>query len=222
MGTNGDDAGRVYCNICNRYLGAVSSTLKNHVNTQEHRQAYEDRLEEPNFASNSSGLLCNQSQMNKDYQRHLIPGVETLPILPTNYNSSNSTSQQLSSSGHSMHPVPSSNLMTFNTPDPLRTCNENNEHASSNKPISNFIAPYDLMNAVDQPRLNQNSRQGIQNMPQQNSWLDNAKTPTFSNHSSLINPSQNAQFIMNKNDYPIDSNIKTNHIRFPNLSNQFS
>lgn len=42
VGTNGIDAGRVYCSICDRYLGAVSSTLKNHVNTQEHRQAYED------------------------------------------------------------------------------------------------------------------------------------------------------------------------------------
>lgn len=42
VSTNGDDAGRVYCRICDRYLGAVSSTLKNHVNTQEHRQAYED------------------------------------------------------------------------------------------------------------------------------------------------------------------------------------
>ena len=42
VSTNGDDAGRVYCRICDRYLGAVSSTLKNHINTQEHRQAYED------------------------------------------------------------------------------------------------------------------------------------------------------------------------------------
>lgn len=44
--TNGDDAGRVYCKICDRYLGSVSSTLKNHVNTQEHRQAHEDSQQE--------------------------------------------------------------------------------------------------------------------------------------------------------------------------------
>ncbi|KAJ6218211.1 hypothetical protein RDWZM_009368 [Blomia tropicalis] len=53
VSTNGDDAGRVYCRICDRYLGAVSSTLKNHVNTQEHRQAYEDSHPDPMVNSNS-------------------------------------------------------------------------------------------------------------------------------------------------------------------------
>ena len=40
--TNGNDAGRIWCTTCQRHLGAVSSTLKNHVNTQEHKEASED------------------------------------------------------------------------------------------------------------------------------------------------------------------------------------
>lgn len=42
--TNGSDAGRIWCTTCQRHLGAVSSTLKNHVNTQEHKEASEDTV----------------------------------------------------------------------------------------------------------------------------------------------------------------------------------
>ena len=36
--TDGEQAGKVWCKMCERYLGAVSSTLKNHINTQEHKE----------------------------------------------------------------------------------------------------------------------------------------------------------------------------------------
>ena len=51
---NGDDAGRVFCKICERHLGAVSSTLKNHINTQEHKQAVEDSISGQNNVNNQS------------------------------------------------------------------------------------------------------------------------------------------------------------------------
>lgn len=60
---SGEDAGRVYCHICCRFLGAVSSTLKNHVNTQEHRQAYEDRQDASMAASSSSFSMFPQQTM---------------------------------------------------------------------------------------------------------------------------------------------------------------
>jgi len=57
---NGEDAGRVYCRICERHLGAVSSTLKNHVNTQEHKQALEDSI---------SGNFNESNNRNNAYHR---------------------------------------------------------------------------------------------------------------------------------------------------------
>ncbi|KAH9518250.1 hypothetical protein DERF_008841 [Dermatophagoides farinae] len=62
--TTGIDAGRVYCRICDRYLGAVSSTLKNHVNTQEHRQAFEDSHQQQQYgttlATTTDGIATPQ------------------------------------------------------------------------------------------------------------------------------------------------------------------
>lgn len=53
VSVNGDDAGRVYCRVCERHLGAVSSTLKNHINTQEHKQAVEDSISGQNININN-------------------------------------------------------------------------------------------------------------------------------------------------------------------------
>jgi hypothetical protein len=62
---NGEDAGRVYCKVCERHLGAVSSTLKNHVNTQEHKQALEDSINgnsnENNKINGFNKIACNKS-----------------------------------------------------------------------------------------------------------------------------------------------------------------
>ena len=59
---NGDDAGRVYCKICERHLGAVSSTLKNHVNTQEHKQAVEDSISgQNNINANNQNETINSN-----------------------------------------------------------------------------------------------------------------------------------------------------------------
>ncbi|OTF75185.1 hypothetical protein BLA29_007283, partial [Euroglyphus maynei] len=57
--TTGIDAGRVYCRICDRYLGAVSSTLKNHVNTQEHRQACEDSHQQQQFTTTAMTAITD-------------------------------------------------------------------------------------------------------------------------------------------------------------------
>lgn len=61
---NGEDAGRVFCKICQRHLGAVSSTLKNHVNTQEHKQAV-DESQGPNGMSHGSALKSNCVEMGR-------------------------------------------------------------------------------------------------------------------------------------------------------------
>ncbi|UXI16635.1 hypothetical protein NH340_JMT02578 [Sarcoptes scabiei] len=64
----GEDAGRVYCRICDRYLGAVSSTLKNHINTQEHRQAFEDNPQSfpnPNRSNQFISVDTNFSEVEK-------------------------------------------------------------------------------------------------------------------------------------------------------------
>lgn len=75
VSTNGDDAGRVYCRICDRYLGAVSSTLKNHINTQEHRQAYEDSQLPP-----SAGAITGPGGATVNGTQSALPA---LPAPPT-------------------------------------------------------------------------------------------------------------------------------------------
>ena len=63
---NGEDAGRVFCKICERHLGAVSSTLKNHINTQEHKQAVEDSHNgSPNASNNGSSVKNNCLEISR-------------------------------------------------------------------------------------------------------------------------------------------------------------
>jgi hypothetical protein len=81
VNTKGEDVGRIYCKVCEKNLGAVSSTLKNHINTHEHKQALEksidlDRNEKnkknelnqiSNNSFNNTGNSRNSSNLRNSY-----------------------------------------------------------------------------------------------------------------------------------------------------------
>lgn len=108
VSTNGDDAGRVYCRICDRFLGAVSSTLKNHVNTQEHRQAYEDSQQPPGTTTTGSGAAQGTSSVSNSASGTALasaaapavalPGAHSQLTVPVSAATSSSVSTQLNSS----------------------------------------------------------------------------------------------------------------------------
>jgi exonuclease VII small subunit len=67
VSTKGEKAGRVYCKVCERHLGAVSSTLKNHINTQDHRQALERNTDSVRNEKNKTNELNRISYSNNNY-----------------------------------------------------------------------------------------------------------------------------------------------------------
>ena len=78
----GPEVGRVYCKVCKRYLGAVSSTLKNHANTQEHQQAVEEEEEEKNEIQRK--LLQEQQTAKNDYLKESLRNMKKRKIVRTN------------------------------------------------------------------------------------------------------------------------------------------
>ncbi|CAG2107839.1 unnamed protein product [Medioppia subpectinata] len=157
VSTDGEDAGRVYCKICERHLGAVSSTLKNHVNTQEHKQAVEDSI---------SGTIREDQNMSKSGSQQLT--VAALPAPPIRSNLSIANAHRPSAIAGAVnsfnaiqqqsHPNPNNSSFDFETfdiqwgfqsPNPMDYClptsattdlhtNPHNSAIIQNKTITNL------------------------------------------------------------------------------------
>lgn len=210
VSTIGEDAGRVYCKICDRYLGAVSSTLKNHINTQEHRQACEDNS--PTNGSTQQPMFNQTNTMQiKTITNNSVPMV-TYPLMQNGPNCQSITGNNVGQQSD----LASNQQMTY----------MNNNGQMSLSPTQQSSQ---LQIATDQRYLNKNF---LLNYNSNNNEMKTPTSgmihPTVPNNSNIVswqqaNVEQEMELLNNHQQHQYRSvltNQHSNHINHHHLNQQ--